>query len=481
MKHLLLTGLIGLSISALAMEGPNNDKQILMQAAKTGNTDVIAWLYSPESGILIDVDSKDEDDMTPLHLASQRNHPETVLKLIEIGAQVDVQAIPNPRRLASFMQAMQQLGIQGDPNENGVTPLHLADSLEVTALLVVNGADIDAVGPMGATPLSKAICNNEKEIAQFLIEQGANIERQTIDGCTVLTKAIVIGNPNMLHLLVDKGANIHNIGNNNHAISIAALLGDKAIVTFLVSRGADVTATLKGLPLLHVAAMGITPARCINQFAQALHDNTLGDISFPPSDHKGVIAFLLDQGLDIYKTCYKTCPKGTALHAAAAFGKQELCETLLKGAVYTSLKENAEENHKRISCVFLCFQRLDKEGRGLPKELYVFLFSFLGREILSGAINTSTLESFIGDLTYRCSRTFGQKNYSTLLLAYCGEPARRLLGIQGDNGQTAADEAASHGHEELAQQLDPDQSDNELLKRLFNGCSENTDQENQAK
>lgn len=470
MKYLLLISLIGLSAPALAMDNPQEAKHILMQAAKTGNTDVIAWLYSPESGILIDVDTKDEEGLTPLHLASRENHPETVLKLIEIGARVDTFATP-PRELEMLMPLLAAMGLQIG-QLNGPTPLHLARSLEVAALLVVHGANIEAVGPLGGTPLFPAIICNNKEIVQFLLEQGADTENLAFDGSKILGQAILFGKQEIIRLLVDKGADLNNVANNKSAQYIAALCGDLAVVSFLMSQGADISETSdEDETLLHVAALGMTRADLFNQAGagQMLPNDLI--MGLPASNHKGVIAYLLDNGLDVYAMC----DKGTALHTAAHSGKPELCETLLKSATYANLKEDSEANYQRMYCVFLCFQRLNKEGQGLGRDVYGIIFSLLGREILSGALNTSTLESFSGDLTRRCKKILGL-NYPVLILAYCVKPARKLLSLQNKADESAADSATTNGHEELATLLDPDQSDDVLLKQLFDKKPDVADQ-----
>lgn len=481
MKYFLLVSLIGLSIPAIAMEETSHHKKILMQAAKTGNTDVIEWLYSPESGILIDVDTKNEEGLTPLHLASMRNHPETVLKLIEIGAQLDTRTSlgGDIERRMHFLDAM-GLNIN---QSNGPTPLHLARSLEVVALLVVHGANIDAAGPLGGPPLFPAILFKHKEIVQFLLEQGADAEHQNIDGTKLLAQAILIGNQEIVQLLVDNGANIHDVGNGRSALFNATVFGDLPIVSLLLSQGADINETgCQGETLLHVAAFGVTRSDAVNQAAvnqigQSLQHALISNVSLPSSDHKGLIAYLLDNGLDVFVTR----SPGTALHAAAIAGKQELCETLLRGAAYAHLKKDSEENYQRIYCVLLCFHRLHQQGRGIQKDLYVIIFSYLGQEVLSGAINTATLESFYGDIARRCKKTFGL-NYPSLILLYCVEPARKLLALPNERGQTAADVATAlgNGPEELPALLDPAQSDDTVLQCFFEECS-NTEQTGKGK
>lgn len=68
-----------------------------------------------------------------------------------------------------------------DPNEkdqDNMTPLHLAvtmDDLEMVKLLVQNGADINAPGPKEVTPFCLALFTGKQEIMQALKEYGAEL------------------------------------------------------------------------------------------------------------------------------------------------------------------------------------------------------------------------------------------------------------------------------------------------------------------
>ncbi len=69
-------------------------------------------------------------------------------------------------------------------NENGLTPLHVAvgkDHVEIVRLLVKSTADVNAKNDWGSTPLHYALT---KEIAELLITAGADVNAKDEDGDT---------------------------------------------------------------------------------------------------------------------------------------------------------------------------------------------------------------------------------------------------------------------------------------------------------
>jgi ankyrin repeat protein len=115
-----------------------------------------------------DVEAKDVDGWTPLHIVTYRNSIETAKLLIERGA--DVKAKDN----------------------DGWTPLHWAswnNAIELAKLLIERGADVEAKDNRGRTPLDFAANCNHTEIAKLLIEKGADVEAKDNDKRTPFDKA----------------------------------------------------------------------------------------------------------------------------------------------------------------------------------------------------------------------------------------------------------------------------------------------------
>ena len=113
-------------------EGIREDENRLQIVAEDNNSDEARKLLS--SG-MVDVNSKDEDGLTPLRAAAKKGSKKVAQLLIESGADVNV------------------------ADKHGETPLHRAAERghkEIAQLLIESGADVNVVDEGGRTPLYKA-------------------------------------------------------------------------------------------------------------------------------------------------------------------------------------------------------------------------------------------------------------------------------------------------------------------------------------
>ncbi|XP_069497094.1 B-cell lymphoma 3 protein [Ambystoma mexicanum] len=104
-------------------------------------------------------------------------------------------------------------------NYEGFTPLHVAVSTsdpDIVSFLLNHGSDIDAVDiKSGRSPLIHAVENNSVEMVSLLIKNGANVNSQTYSGNTALHSASGRGLLDIVRILVKHGAdssikNYHN-------------------------------------------------------------------------------------------------------------------------------------------------------------------------------------------------------------------------------------------------------------------------------
>ena len=132
------------------------------------------------------VTTKDNHEMTPLHLACLHGH-------ISI-----VQVHKDNSHLKSVCECC---------DTEGNTPLHLACSggnAGIVELLIGSNADTVATNKLNEMPLHITVHCGHVPIAQLLLEKQVPIECQTVEGHTPLHYAARENNSEMISLLVDR-------------------------------------------------------------------------------------------------------------------------------------------------------------------------------------------------------------------------------------------------------------------------------------
>jgi len=139
----------------------------------------------------------------------------------------------------------------------GATPLHLASMaghVRVVEFLLDHGADVNASGKKGFTPLCGAVADLRRDVAKLLISRGANVNAKDERGWPLLHAVFLTffghnarGNFEdrweLLALLIDNGADVNTRGVSGRTVlHSAAQFGLVSLAEFLISKGADVNA-----------------------------------------------------------------------------------------------------------------------------------------------------------------------------------------------------------------------------------------------
>ncbi len=243
-----------------------------------------------------------------------------------------------------------EIRVATDPKENTLlcyTPLSLAcafDNIDITRLLLKNGAKVDAQGSNTNTPLNNAILTNKPELINLLITHKANLNKQTpTKKNTALHIAIIKGHLEAAKALMDAGCDLSLKNSNNlTALQLAQEKNNKEIIKLIQDKQlTSILDKFTPLPAVYVKPKQtkqyqfIQPALTATKKSQKnLNESLFFEIK------KGNLHAVKKLLLDGANHNAQQNELWTPLHLAATYGQIETAKLLInKGA-----NPNAQQN-----------------------------------------------------------------------------------------------------------------------------------------
>uniref|UniRef100_A0A8C9EV64 K Homology domain-containing protein n=1 Tax=Pavo cristatus TaxID=9049 RepID=A0A8C9EV64_PAVCR len=210
----------------------------LTYACAGGFVDIVKVLLKAGANI----EDHNENGHTPLMEAASAGHVEVARVLLEYGA-----------------------GINTHSNEFKESALTLACYKGIVSYVFcynycikwLCGAQVNMPADSFESPLTLAACGGHVELAALLIERGANLEEVNDEGYTPLMEAAREGHEEMVALLLAQGANINAQTEETQetALTLACCGGFSEVADFLIKAGADIELGCS-TPLMEAAQEG---------------------------------------------------------------------------------------------------------------------------------------------------------------------------------------------------------------------------------
>ena len=203
-------------------------------AAEFGHSDVVKILLDAGA----DPDISGDYGITPLLSAAVNKHDEVTNLLLEAGAKLDpfaASALGDTAQVAKFISEDPDIVSSRGPGQ--ATLLNVTRSVEVTELLIENGADIDAEDIHGSLLDWIRARGDHSELADFLIERGAKINTSDI---FALCRSGLVGD---VTLAIEQNPSLLKSLESSSGLSpihAAAHAGQTKVIESLIKLGADV-------------------------------------------------------------------------------------------------------------------------------------------------------------------------------------------------------------------------------------------------
>ncbi|XP_051158715.1 ankyrin-1-like [Leptopilina boulardi] len=278
---------------------------------------------------------EEKSKMTPLLLAIEQNCLNSVILLLNYGANLKIIhsidgysvlhfAIKNIEIFTYLLKIGANINIHDLNKQN---PLHIATKLENLHLIneILNNCDILSLFTLdfiGMTPLHIAVNNGNKNIIKLFLNKGVPIDLKTKTKLSSMHLAAKKGSLSLVKILQNYEANLHISGSMTMETPLfyAALSGNLKLVKYLHKTKKISNQWLEDYVALYAASY---------------------------NGHVEIVLFLLEQGVDP-NICYRNFL--SPLHAAAQRGHKLIVNLLIEAG---ALVNNNNNNNSLISTPFL--------------------------------------------------------------------------------------------------------------------------------
>ncbi|KAK3595191.1 hypothetical protein CHS0354_002795 [Potamilus streckersoni] len=244
------------------------DMGVLHCAAQHNHQEVMNFIF--ESLENLDINCREKNDKTPLHLAAEAGHLQAVMRLIDMGCDAHIRDLNGSTAVhlaarEGHHEIVKRLLLVvteiDDRDGEGCTTLHIAAAKghgEVVEVLLNSNASSNCETIREMTPLHFAAQLGHTEVCKQLIRHGANLNAQNHQGNTALHLAVMGNFKELTRLLVDSKAEV-DLPNNRlqTPLHLAVENGFQDEVEVLLAGNASLSAREKtGKTSLHLAARG---------------------------------------------------------------------------------------------------------------------------------------------------------------------------------------------------------------------------------
>lgn len=216
---------------------------LLMQGVVFADINLIKFALENKA----DINSRNHQNNTPLHLAAQYGNYDVALFLLNSKANIDLKNIHKniPLHLSAMygFQNITKLLIDARSssnihNEFGNQPIHLASffgHIEVLKLLLEVKCNPNSTAKNNTTPLHHAVEGNQLEAVKFLLKSGAEINAKNQINQTALCFAAMCGHSLIIELLINSAADIDTVDKSRFSPFIYSVMKNnvQAVKMFL--------------------------------------------------------------------------------------------------------------------------------------------------------------------------------------------------------------------------------------------------------